>query len=155
MARFRQRQKFAQLPGITPDADALDAGHQGGGLAPRKAAGITQVALDFCKRLEVLDVLHRGDASRVIPVAWGARPAKSYEVDVVVRGFDRKWLHKDVSNVIAAANAHVVALNARVDARRGVAEMNYTLKVADFGQLSALLSQLLAVPNVTEARRLA
>ena len=99
--------------------------------------------------------LRERDASRVIPVAWGARPAKSYEVDVVVRGFDRKWLHKDVSNVIAAANAHVVALNARVDARRGVAEMNYTLKVADFGQLSALLSQLLAVPNVTEARRLA
>ena len=72
-----------------------------------------------------------------------------------MRGFDRKWLHKDVSNVIAAANAQVVAVNARVDARRGVAEMNYTLKVADFGQLSALLSQLLAVPNVTEARRLA
>jgi len=99
--------------------------------------------------------LRERDASRVIPVAWGARPAKSYEVDVVVRGFDRKWLHKDVSNVIAAANAQVVAVNARVDARRGVAEMNYTLKVADFGQLSALLSQLLAVPNVTEARRLA
>jgi len=99
--------------------------------------------------------LRERDASRVIPVAWGARPAKSYEVDVVVRGFDRKWLHKDVSNVIAAANAQVVALNARADARRGVAEMNYTLKVADFGQLSALLAQLLAVPNVTEARRLA
>lgn len=97
--------------------------------------------------------LRERDASRVIEVAWGARPAKSYDVEIVVRGFDRKWLHKDVSNVIAAANAQVVALNARVDARRGVAEMNYTLKVADFGQLSALLSQLLAVPNVTEARR--
>lgn len=102
-----------------------------------------------------VEALRERDASRVIPVAWGARQAKSYEVDVVVRGFDRKWLHKDVSNVIAAANAQVVAVNARVDARRGVAEMNYTLKVADFGQLSALLSQLLAVPNVTEARRLA
>lgn len=99
--------------------------------------------------------LRERDASRLIEVAWGSRPARSYEVDVVVRGFDRKGLHKDVSNVIAAANAQVVAVNARADARRGIAEMNYTLRVADFGQLSGLLSQLLAVPNVTEARRLA
>ena len=99
--------------------------------------------------------LRERDGSRVIEVAWGARPAKSYDVEIVVRGFDRKWLHKDVSNVIASANVQVVALNARVDARQGIAQMDYTLKVADFGQLSALLSQLLAVPNVTEARRLA
>jgi len=99
--------------------------------------------------------LRERDADRVVEVTWGKRPATSYEVDVVVRGFDRKWLHKDVSNAIAAANVQVVALNARVDAQRGVAEMNYTLKVADFGQLSGLLAQLMAVPNVTEARRLA
>ncbi len=99
--------------------------------------------------------LRERDADRVVEVAWGKRSATSYEVDIVVRGFDRKWLHKDVSNVIAAANVQVIALNARVDAQRGVAEMKYTLKVADFGQLSGLLAQLLAVPNVTEARRLA
>jgi GTP pyrophosphokinase len=33
--------------------------------------------------------------------------------------------------------------------------MNYALKVSGFDQLSGLLSQLLAVPNVIEARRIA
>ncbi|NCT69147.1 MAG: bifunctional (p)ppGpp synthetase/guanosine-3',5'-bis(diphosphate) 3'-pyrophosphohydrolase [Rhodanobacteraceae bacterium] len=98
--------------------------------------------------------LRERDASRVIAVEWGKRRAQAYEVDIVVRGYDRKWLHKDVSNTIAAANAHVVAATARVDARQGIAEMGYTLRVGDFGQLSGLLAQLLAVPNVIEARRI-
>lgn len=93
------------------------------------------------------------DASRVVAVEWGARKQASYDVDIVVRGYDRKWLHKDVSNAIAAANAHVIAVTARVDAKRGMATMDYALRVADFGQLSNLLDQLLAVPNVVEAHR--
>jgi GTP pyrophosphokinase len=102
-----------------------------------------------------LAALRERDASRVVAVEWGRRQQAAYDVDIVVRGYDRKWLHRDVGNAIAAANAHVVAVNARVDARKGVAEMNYKLRVGDFGQLSGLLSQLLAVPNVVEARRIA
>ncbi|MFC4821988.1 RelA/SpoT family protein [Dokdonella ginsengisoli] len=97
--------------------------------------------------------LRERDASRVVAVEWGTRNQAAYDVDIVVRGYDRKWLHKDVSNAIAAANAHVIAVNARVDARNGVAIMDYALRVSDFGQLSSLLNQLLAVPNVIEARR--
>ncbi|GAA0707539.1 RelA/SpoT family protein [Dokdonella soli] len=100
-----------------------------------------------------LGKLRERDASRLIAVEWGLRRQQAYEVDIVVKGYDRKWLHKDVSNVIAAANAQVIALNARVDARKGIAEMNYAIRVSDFGQLSGLLAQLLAVPNVIEARR--
>ena len=90
---------------------------------------------------------------RVVPVEWGEAPARAYEVDVDVRGYDRKWLHKDVSTAVAAANVHVVAVDARVDSRRGIARMRYTLRVTDFGQLSRLLDALLAVPGITEARR--
>lgn len=93
------------------------------------------------------------EPGRVIAVEWGKRSARAYDVDVVVKGYDRKWLHKDVSATIAAANVHVIAVNARIDARKGVAEMNYALRVNDFGQLSGLLARLLAVPNVIEARR--
>ncbi len=99
--------------------------------------------------------LRERDASRVIAVEWGRQRQATYEVDIVVRGYDRKWLHKDVTNVIAAANAHVIAVDARVDERRGMAEMKYALRVTGFDQLSGLLGQLLAVPNVIEARRVA
>ena len=93
------------------------------------------------------------DASRIVLVEWGRRAQSTYDVDVVVRGYDRKNLHKDVSNAIASAGVQVVALDARVDPRKGIAEMNYALRVADFGQLSGVLAQLLAVPNVIDARR--
>lgn len=83
----------------------------------------------------------------------GARRDQSFEVGVVVRGYDRKWLHKDVTNVIAAADARLVSASARTNPRQGLAEMTFELRVADFNQLSTLLGRLLAVPNVIEARR--
>jgi len=74
---------------------------------------------------------------------------------VLVRGYDRKWLHKDVTNVIAAANVHLIAVDSRVDSATGLATMNFAVRVTDFEQLSTLLGRLSGVPNVTEARRLA
>lgn len=93
--------------------------------------------------------------SRVIEVEWGNRREQAYEVDVLVKGYDRKWLHKDITNVIASANAHLLAVNTRVDPGSGLATMNFALRVTDYGQLSSLLGKLAAVPNVIEARRLA
>ena len=99
--------------------------------------------------------LRTRDPSRVIEVEWGNRREQAYEVDVLVKGYDRKWLHKDITNVIAAANAHLLAVNTRVDPVSGLATMNFALRVTDYGQLSGLLDKLTAVPNVMEARRLA
>ena len=99
--------------------------------------------------------LRTRDASRAIEVEWGGKKSQSYEVDVRVRGYDRKWLHKDVTNVIAAANVHLIAVDSRVDPASGMATMNFAVRVADFEQLSTLLGRLSGVPNVIEARRLA
>jgi GTP pyrophosphokinase len=97
--------------------------------------------------------LRARDAARAIEVEWGGARAQAYEVDVLVRGYDRKWLHKDVTNVIAAANVHLLAVNTRVDAVSGLATMNFAVRVTDFEQLSTLLGRLSGVPNVVEARR--
>jgi len=99
--------------------------------------------------------LRARDAARAIEVEWGGVRSQSYEVDVLVRGYDRKWLHKDVTNVIAAANVHLLAANTRVDSDSGQATMNFAVRVTDYEQLSLLLARLAAVPNVIEARRLA
>jgi GTP pyrophosphokinase len=99
--------------------------------------------------------LRRSDSSRAIEVEWGGARSQSYEVDLLVRGYDRKWLHKDVTNVIAAANVHLLAVNTRVDPATSLATMNFAVRVADFEQLSTLLGRLSGVPNVIEARRLA
>ena len=97
--------------------------------------------------------LRARDASRAIEVEWGGAKSQAYEVDVLVRGYDRKWLHKDVTNVIAGANVHLIAVDSRVDSASGLATMNFAVRVADFEQLSMLLGRLSGVANVIEARR--
>ncbi len=105
-----------------------------------------------CRSLAAL--IARGP-ERVIHVAWGARDAKSYEVDVLVRAYDRKGLLKDVSAVITNADAHVLAAATSLDPAEGVADMRFVLRVRDFAQLSALLGKIAQLPNVLEARRVA
>ena len=93
------------------------------------------------------------DPKRVIEVHWTNKRARHYDVDIRLNGYDRKWLLKDVTNVIATANVHVIAVNHRIDPAHGIADMRYSLRVNDFEQLDALLARLLAVPNITDARR--
>jgi GTP pyrophosphokinase len=96
--------------------------------------------------------LVRRDPDRVIDVSWG-RAAKNYEVDIELRGYDRKGLQKDVTSLISNFNTHIVASSSRVFSRTGEVEMRFTLRVRDFEQLSSLLDRLQALPNVVDARR--
>ncbi len=98
--------------------------------------------------------LVRRDPDRVIEVTWGSAGAHAYEVDIEIRGYDRKGLQKDVTNVVSNANVHIVASSSRVFASTGEVEVRFTLRVHDFEQLSTLLGKLGALPNVVEARRI-
>jgi GTP pyrophosphokinase len=97
--------------------------------------------------------LARRDPDRVIEVEWGRAAAQSYQVDIELRGFDRKGLQKDVTNLISNVGTPIVASSSRLEARSGEVEMRFTLRVRDFEQLSSLLGKLVALPNVVEARR--
>jgi len=98
--------------------------------------------------------LARRDPDRVIEVSWGSAASQAYEVDIEIRGYDRKGLQKDVTSVISNAATHIIASSSRMFARTGEVEMRFTLRVRDFEQLSTLLGKLHALPNVVEARRL-
>jgi GTP pyrophosphokinase len=111
--------------------------------------GVT-VHRESCRSLASLSARH---PERVLPVEWGRQSEQSFSVDVLVRAFDRKWLLKDLTNIVGAGNAHILALDSRVDDASGLAELRFSLKVSDFGQLGELLSKLAAVPGVSEARR--
>ena len=97
--------------------------------------------------------LARRDPDRVIEVTWGSAGTHAYEVDIALRGYDRKGLQKDVTGVISNANTHIVASSSRVFASSGEVAMRFTLRVHDFEQLAALLDKLSALPNVVDARR--
>jgi GTP pyrophosphokinase len=97
--------------------------------------------------------LARRDPDRVIDVSWGRPASQAHEVDIELRGYDRKGLQKDVTGVISNAGHHIIASSSRLLAKTGEVEMRFTLRVRDYEQLSTLLGRLLALPNVVEARR--
>ncbi|WP_426702321.1 RelA/SpoT family protein [Rhodanobacter sp. Col0626] len=97
--------------------------------------------------------LARRDPDRVIEVSWGSAASQAYEVDIELRGYDRKGLQKDVTGVISNAATHIIASASRLFAPTGEVEMRFTLRVRDFEQLSTLLGKLLALPNVIDVRR--
>jgi GTP pyrophosphokinase len=89
---------------------------------------------------------------RVLPVEWGSKGG-GYEVDVEVLALDRKWLLKEVSNVIAQANAHVTSISSQLERNGAHVRLRARLRVNDYGQLSTLLGKLAALPGVEHAQR--
>ncbi|MBF6025655.1 RelA/SpoT family protein [Lysobacter niastensis] len=89
---------------------------------------------------------------RVLPVEWG-RAGSGYEVDVEVLALDRKWLLKEVTNLIAQGNAHVLSIRSDVERDGAQVRLRLRLRVADYGQLSTLLGKLSSLPGVEYAQR--
>ena len=55
---------------------------------------------------------------------------------------DRKWLLKDVTNLIAQENAHVAGIHSDAERGSGRVRLRLRLRVPDYGQLSTLLGKL-------------
>ncbi|MEO6366308.1 MAG: bifunctional (p)ppGpp synthetase/guanosine-3',5'-bis(diphosphate) 3'-pyrophosphohydrolase [Luteimonas sp.] len=104
---------------------------------------------DTCKSFARLAA---AQPQRVLPVEWG-RAGGGYDVDVLVVALDRKWLLKELTNLIAQEDAHIGSIASDVDRKSGRVRFKLRLRVGDFGQLSALLGKLAAVPGVHEAHR--
>jgi GTP pyrophosphokinase len=92
---------------------------------------------------------------RVMPVSWGRKGQRQFEVDLRIIALDRSGLLKDITGVFATESVSVLALNTRLDGDRGIADIACTVRVRDVEQLSLLLVRLGAVPTVQEARRVA
>jgi GTP pyrophosphokinase len=89
---------------------------------------------------------------RSLPVNWGSQDSGKYEVSIFIKAYDRKWLLKDLTNLIAQANINIASVSMHSQGG-SMAELQMNLNVSDFGQLSAVLSKLNAVPGVIEVRR--
>ena len=89
---------------------------------------------------------------RQLPVEWNAPQAGGHEVEAVIEAVDRKWLVKDLANVVAQEDAHLLDIHSE-SARNARVRLRVRLRVADHGQLSRLLAKLVALPGVEDARR--
>jgi GTP pyrophosphokinase len=88
---------------------------------------------------------------RVLPVEWGAAQGGGQDVELHVDAVDRKWLLKDLTNVIAQEDAHVLDIHSEYG-RSGL-RLRLRVRVSDFGHLARLLGRLEALPGVERAQR--
>lgn len=95
--------------------------------------------------------LSSGQPQRVLPVEWGG-VAGGHESDILVEAIDRKHLLKDISNLIAQEDVHVLSIQSDQRALSRV-QLRLRLRVGDYGQLARLLGKLDSLPGVVQARR--
>jgi GTP pyrophosphokinase len=72
---------------------------------------------------------------------------------VLVDAIDRKWLLKDVTNLIAQEDVHVLDIHSEPARGGGRMRLRLRLRVQDFGQLSRLLGKIDGLPGVERTHR--
>lgn len=92
------------------------------------------------------------EPDRVVPVAWGdAMPKQS--VAVTVEAEDRKWLVRDIVNLMSQIGVDVGAINSRAIGRTGKLGVEMQVQVKDYGQLALVFDKLASVAGVEDVRR--
>jgi len=105
-----------------------------------------------CRNIRNLPAAER---ERLLAVSWAQQSADAgYPVDLVVVATDRKGLLRDISSVLADADANVLATNTRSNPSAEMANMRFTVEVANAAQLEQLRNKLRQLPDVLEVRRL-
>ena len=95
--------------------------------------------------------LKRANPARRMPAEWMADAGAAFEVDILLKAFDRQGLLRDISDVIAKDKLDVLRVN--TESRGEYANMRLTVRVKELQQLSHLLARLQHVPNVIEVVR--
>ncbi len=93
------------------------------------------------------------EPERIIQVQWGAEPVNTYSVNIEVEAFDRYGLLRDVTSLLDSARINVSAMQTLSNKRKNTVDMNITLEVRSFSELSQVLARLNQLPNVASARR--
>lgn len=92
------------------------------------------------------------DPARWMPVSWEDAGAKQ-TVEIAMTAIDRRYLLRDVSNLIAQESLHVGNIHGNSNARDGRIRLTINVQVRDFDQLSQLIGKLAALPGVEDVRR--
>lgn len=88
---------------------------------------------------------------RVLPVEWG-HAGGGHEAALSVDAIDRKHLLKDLSNLIAQEDAHVLSIGDET-LPGGRIRFRLRVRLQDYGQLSRLLGRIESLQGVESARR--
>jgi len=106
-------------------------------------------------RQDCPNIIHASERQkqRFLQVSWGSATRENYLVDILIKAFDRSELLKDVTALLSNEKAHVYALQTHSNKHENMAYITLTVDIDGLNSLSRLLTKLMQVPNVLEARR--
>jgi len=97
--------------------------------------------------------LYEDEPERIIKVDWGQAPQQYYSVDVLVEAFDRHGLLRDITTLLDKERINISALQTLSDKRLNTVDMQITVEIRSFEELSQILAKLNQLPNIASARR--
>jgi GTP pyrophosphokinase len=97
--------------------------------------------------------LQADEPQRIIKVEWGETPQSLYSVDIVIEAYDRYGLLKDITVLLDTERINIVAMQTLSDKRKNTVDMQVTVEIRSFDELSRILTKLNQLPNIASARR--
>jgi GTP pyrophosphokinase len=97
--------------------------------------------------------LQTDEPQRIIKVEWGNKPQSAYSVDVIIEAYDRYGLLRDITTLLDNERINISALQTLSDKRKNTVDMQITVEIRSFDELSRILTRLNQLPNIASARR--
>jgi GTP pyrophosphokinase len=97
--------------------------------------------------------LQADEPQRIIKVEWGNTPQSTYSVDVIIEAYDRYGLLKDITSMLDSERINISAMQTLSDKRKNTVDMQVTVEIRSFNELSRILTKLNQLPNIASARR--
>lgn len=103
---------------------------------------------------EQLFDLQASSPERVVEAEWGKNYATGFSLTIRVIANDRNGLLRDVSGIMANEKINVIGVSSRMDSKRSIATMDVEIELNNTQILPKLLSRLVQLDDVIEAKRL-
>jgi GTP pyrophosphokinase len=97
------------------------------------------------------------EPEKVLRISWfDARrhAARALEADLELNAYERTGLLRDITELFDQAGGNILKLSSLTDKASNTVAMTFTIEIASLQKLSALLSRLGQVPNISSVQRI-
>lgn len=98
--------------------------------------------------------LQSDEPERIIQVDWGRTPKSVYSVDVFIEAYDRQGLLRDITVLLDTEQINITAVQTLSNKGKHTVDMQITIEIRSFSELSRILTRLNQLPNISSARRM-
>ena len=106
-------------------------------------------------RKDCSNILHASarQRERLVMVNWSEETHHSYEVDVIIKAFDRPTLLRDITAVLATDQAHVLSIQTQIDQENNINYIMLRVSLSGLDHWVQMCNHLRNIPNVLDVQR--